>query len=48
MAAGGGGLEVARAPRRLRSFEPRPEAVRRHADHHPRWQRLHAHARDFA
>lgn len=40
MAAGGGGLEIARAPRRLRSFEPRASAQARHQEQHLRWQQL--------
>jgi xylulokinase len=45
--AAGAGLEVARAPRRLHSFEPRPDARRRHDEQYARWQRLAVHAIDF-
>jgi xylulokinase len=45
--AAGDGLDVARAPRRLRSFEPRAGAVRQHAEQHARWQLMARHARDF-
>jgi len=45
--AAGAGLDVARPPRRLRSFEPRAEAMRRHAEQHVRWQHMARHARDF-
>lgn len=48
MAAGGGGLEIARPARRLRTFEPRPTAAARHRERHPRWQRLARHAADLA
>lgn len=43
----GAGLEVARPARRLRTFEPRADAQRRHADRHARWQAMAGHARDF-
>jgi len=42
--AAGAGLEVARAPKRLRTFEPRAAAVQQHAEQHSVWQRLHGHA----
>ncbi|MFZ2988473.1 FGGY-family carbohydrate kinase, partial [Ideonella sp.] len=45
--AAGAGLEVARPAQRLRSFEPRADAQRRHTEQHARWQRLALHARDF-
>ncbi|MDN3923159.1 xylulokinase [Roseateles violae] len=45
--ATGAGLEVARPPQRLHTFEPRADAVRRHADLYARWQRLAPHARDL-
>ena len=48
MAAGGGGLEIARPARRLRSFEPHPTATALHTERHARWQRLYTHARDFS
>ncbi len=45
--ATGAGLDVARPPRRLRTFDPRADAMRRHTEQHARWQRLAVHARDF-
>jgi xylulokinase len=42
--AAGEGLEVARPPRRLRSFEPRAHAVHQHAEHHRQWQQMARHA----
>lgn len=45
--AAGAGLEVARPPRQLRSFSPRPEAQRRHDARYALWQRLHGHAHDL-
>jgi xylulokinase len=48
MAAGGGGLAVARPPKRLRSVEPRPAEVARHREQHARWQRLAPHAAALA
>lgn len=45
--AAGAGLEVARPPRRLHTFEPRADAMRRHAEQHVRWQQMARHAHDF-
>jgi len=45
--AAGASLEVARPPRRLRTFEPRADAMRRHAEQHARWQQMARHAHDF-
>lgn len=47
MALGEGLDAAARAPQRLRSFEPRPTAVQRHHDTYARWQQLHGHAADL-
>ncbi len=47
MAAGGGGVELAQPPRRLRSFEPRASAAARHDTRYVRWQALHRHASEF-
>ena len=46
--AAGDGLEVARPAHRLRSYEPRPQALALHRERHARWQRLYPLARDFA
>ncbi len=45
--AAGDGVDVARAPRRLRSFEPRASEARRHAEQHARWQLMAGHANSF-
>jgi xylulokinase len=46
--AAGDDLSVAKPPRRLRSFEPRPASVALHAQRHTSWQRLYPLTRDFA
>lgn len=45
--ANGSGLEVARKPQRLRSFEPRHEQQQQHRERHQRWQQLYPLARDL-
>jgi xylulokinase len=46
--AAGDDPSCARKPRRLRSFEPRPDEVARQADRRAQWQRLYPLARDLA
>lgn len=46
--AAGHGLEVARPARRLRSYEPRAQALALHRERHARWQRLYPLAREMA
>lgn len=46
--AAGEGLEVARPARRLRTYDPRPQATALHAERHARWQRLYPLAREIA
>jgi xylulokinase len=46
--AAGDDLSVARAAKRLRTFEPRAAASAMHAERHRHWQRLYPFARDFA
>ena len=46
--AAGDDLRCARKPRRLRSFEPRPDRAARHAERHREWRRLYPLARELA
>jgi xylulokinase len=46
--AAGDKLSAARKPKRLKTFEPRPERAAHLAGRHQQWQRLYPLARDFA
>ena len=46
--AAGDDLGCARKPRRLRSFEPRPDREARHVERHLEWRRLYPMARELA
>jgi xylulokinase len=46
--AAGDDLSCARKPRRLRTFEPRPGEIARHAERHAQWRHLYPLARDLA
>ena len=46
--AAGDDLRCARKPRRLRSYQPRPDRTARHDERHREWRRLYPRARELA